>query len=81
MFGVSAGERVFEGLSRVGSNSEGGAASVGGDVVGGGVGGSLAKIYIESRAHVTAKFSPRSKNDLVITHRLLGQGLGGKENG
>ena len=72
--GVDVETTIFEGISWVGDNSEGGAAPVDG-----GVDGSLTTVRIEFRAGVTAKFSPRGGLDLVADRKTLSQGLGCKE--
>ena len=79
--GICVGARIFEGISCFGGNSEGGTASVPNDAVGGGVGGSLATIYIEFKVHVATKLLPSGRLNLVTADSILGQGLGCEGNG
>jgi hypothetical protein len=76
VLGVNVGARMFKGVSWVGGNSKGGAASIGSNV-----GGSLATELIESMTHRATKLLPRGRLDLMADYDLLGRGLGCKENG
>lgn len=67
---------MLEGTSRVGGNSVGGTAPLGG-----GADGSLTMVYNEYRTHAAAKFSPRGMPNLATDNNILDQGLGCEENG